>query len=77
MVVDPSLFAGPVSEVTWKSVQGDPNATLTPSAASIFYLWGSATDPTYAQTSQVLSDHRLLLQLRAAQFGPPPYATCP
>src|SRR5712664_338514 len=27
MVIDPSLFTTPVSEPTWKGVQGDPNAT--------------------------------------------------
>ncbi|MEP6729359.1 MAG: protein-glutamine glutaminase family protein, partial [bacterium] len=40
MVIDPSLFATPVTQATWKGVQGDPGASLTPSAASIFYLWG-------------------------------------
>jgi hypothetical protein len=77
MVIDPSLFTTPVSEAMWKGVQGDPNATLTDSAASIFYLWGSVTDPTYAQTNQVLAFYRLQLQNRAMQFGPPPYANCP
>lgn len=77
MVIDPSLFTTPVSKSTWKSVQGDPNATLTDSDASIFYLWGSVTDPTYTQTNQVLQFYRLQLQNRALQFGPPPYAQCP
>ena len=27
-VIDPSLFNEPVTEATWKSVQGDPNAAL-------------------------------------------------
>ncbi len=77
MVIDPSLFATPVSRATWKGVQEDPNATLTDSDASIFYLWGSITDPTYAQTNQVLALYRLQLQNRAIQQGPPPYANCP
>ncbi len=77
MVIDPSLFTTPVSKPTWKGVQGDPNATLTDSDAAIFYLWGSVTDPTYAQTNQVLATYRLQLQNRAIQFGPPPYANCP
>nr|MBI3614157.1 hypothetical protein [Nitrospirota bacterium] len=77
MVIDPSLFTTPVSKATWKSVQGDSNATLTESAASIFLLWGSVTDPTYTQTNQVLAIYRLQLQNRAIQFGPPPYAYCP
>ena len=39
-VIDPSLFNDPVTLATWKGVQGDPNATLTPSSADIFYYWG-------------------------------------
>lgn len=77
MVIDPSLFTTPVSKATWKGVQGDPSATLTDSAASIYYLWGSVTDPTYAQTNQDLAFYRLQLQNRAIQQGPPPYANCP
>lgn len=77
MVIDPSLFATPVSKAAWKGVQGDPNATLTDSSASIYYLWGNVTDPTYAQTNYYLSYYRLQLQNRAIQYGPPPYANCP
>jgi len=78
MVIDPSLFATPVSQATWKGVQGDPGATLTPSAASIFYLWGNVTDPGYVQTNQVLANYRLQLQNRSlGPSGPPPYANCP
>ena len=47
MVIDPSLFAHPVTKPTWKGVQDDPGATLTDSEASIFYLWGNMTDPNY------------------------------
>jgi Glutaminase len=75
MVIDPSLFTTPVSEATWKGVQGDPNATLTDSAASD-YLWGM-TDPNYVDTNQKLAFYRLQLQNRAIQQGPPPYAICP
>jgi hypothetical protein len=77
MVMDPALFQTPVSKPTWKGVQGDPSATLTDSAAAIFYLWGGTTDPTYAQTNTVLATYRLKLQLRSIQVGPPPYAYCP
>lgn len=77
MVMDPSLFNTPVSKATWKSVQGDPNASLTDSDASIYYLWGNVTDPSYTQTNQVLAYYRLQLQNRAIQYGPPPYANCP
>jgi hypothetical protein len=75
MVIDPSLFTTPVTEAGWKAVQGDPNASLTDTAASDF-LFG-ATDPTYVQTNQVLATYRARLQTRAIQFGPPPYANCP
>jgi hypothetical protein len=77
MVIDPSLFAAPVSKATWKGVQGDPNATLTDSDASIYYLWGSVTDPSYTETNHYLTYYRLQLQTRAVQQGSPPYANCP
>jgi hypothetical protein len=78
MVIDPALFTEPVTQATWKGVQGDPNATLTGTAASIFYLWSSNPyDPNYTQTNQVLQDHRLYLLNRSLQQGPPPYAHCP
>ena len=77
MVMDPSLFNGPVSKSTWKGVQDDPSAILTDSAASAFYLWSNATDPTYTQTNQVLATYRLKLQTRSLNHGPPPYANCP
>jgi hypothetical protein len=76
MVIDPSLFTGPVPVATWKSVQNNPNATLTHTPASDF-LWGS-TDPTYAQTNSVLAQYRLALLNRSnGPSGPPPYANCP
>lgn len=77
MVIDPSLFQSPVSRATWKGVQGDPAASLTDTGASIYYLWGSVTDPTYTQTNYYLAFYRLQLQNRAVQDGPPPYANCP
>jgi hypothetical protein len=76
MVIDPSLFTTPVSKATWKGVQGDTNASLTDSEASIYYLWGNVTDPTYAQTDYYLAYYRLQLQNRANSDGPPPYANC-
>ncbi|HWT13503.1 MAG TPA: protein-glutamine glutaminase family protein [Allosphingosinicella sp.] len=76
MVVDPSLFATPVSAATWKSVQGDPGATLTYTDWTD-YLWG-ATDPTFAQTNHFLAVYRLQLLNRSnGPAGPPPYAHCP
>jgi hypothetical protein len=76
MVIDPSLFTTPVSKATWKWVQGDPNASLTDTAASIYWLWGSGTDTTYSQTNNYLAYYRLQLQNRAIGQGPPPYANC-
>lgn len=76
MVIDPSLFTAPVTFAQWKSVQGDPNATLTETDGSIFHL-PNQTDPSYVQTDQVLTTYRAALQLRVAQVGPPPYANCP
>ena len=77
-VVDPALFTTPVSKATWKGVQNNPNATLTNSDWTVFWLWGMGTDPTFAQTNQVLANHRLKLQQRSlSSVGPPPYANCP
>ena len=76
MVIDPSLFTTPVSKATWKSVQEDPNATLTDSSASQYWPSGG-TDPTYSDTNMRLAYYRLQLQNRAIQFGSPPYANCP
>jgi hypothetical protein len=76
MVIDPSLFTSPVSEATWKGVQGDPNATLTPTDADQFWH-GGGTDPTYSASNAILAQYRLALQTRAIQVGPPPYANCP
>lgn len=79
MVIDPSLFTTPVTEATWKSVQGDPGATLTDTPGWVFSRWnGYQPDPGYVQTNQVLSDYRTQLQLRSlGPDGPPPYANCP
>lgn len=78
MVIDPSMFTTPVTKAAWKAAQNNPGATLTDSDWSIFYLWGGVTDPTFAQTNQVLATYRLRLQLRSlGPAGPPPYANCP
>jgi hypothetical protein len=78
MVLDPALFAAPVTQAQWKAVQGDPMATLTDTDASVFHLFypPHATDPTYALTNVVLATYRLALQNRAVNQGPPPYANC-
>lgn len=75
-VIDPSLFTGPVTKATWKGVQGDPSATLTDTAASL-YMRPAQTDPTYALTNNRLAYYRLQLKNRALlPAGPPPYAFC-
>ena len=76
MVIDPALFTTPVTEATWKGVQGDPGATLTHTGADQ-YAHGGGTDPTYTGTNYYLAKYRLALQTRAVQVGPPPYAYCP
>jgi hypothetical protein len=75
-VIDPSLFATPVSKADWKAKQGDPNATLTDTDASYYWFNGS-TDPSYVETLLDLAQHRTLLKNRSLQHGPPPYAHCP
>jgi hypothetical protein len=77
MVIDPSLFSTPVTEATWKGVQGDPNATLTETAASVYWRNAIPTDPNYVDTNFRLQFYRLQLKNRSLQFGPPPYAFCP
>ncbi len=77
MVIDPSLFNRPVDEPTWKCVQGDPNASLTPTDGSIYMLFGMVTDPTYSLTNYYLAIYRAHLQNRSLVSGPPPYLTCP
>lgn len=80
MVIDPSLFTTPVTKPTWKSVQGDANASLQDSDWTIFWRsnggGSTTTDPTFAQTEQVLSTYRMQLQARSLNVGPPPYAHC-
>ncbi|HEV3000112.1 MAG TPA: protein-glutamine glutaminase family protein [Solirubrobacteraceae bacterium] len=78
-VIDPALFDTPVSKATWKGAQGDPTAALTATDWTRFkWVWDpNLTDPNFTQTNQVLADHRLALQARVAQEGPPPYPQCP
>jgi hypothetical protein len=80
VVIDPALFTDPVLKPIWKGVQGDANAQLVDSTASVFYRsfnGNTQTDPNYVQTGQVLATYRLHLKNRSLQFGPPPYAQCP
>jgi hypothetical protein len=79
-VIDPSLFPGPVPRAAWAGVQGDPNASLVPSAGTVFHRsssGGITLDPTYSQTNAVLDRYRNELRLRATGAdGPPPYLAC-
>jgi hypothetical protein len=80
-VIDPSLFPGPVPLDQWKRIQGDPEAVLEPTAASVYtrYQGGlyEATDPTYANAESTMVYYRNQLMLRSAgPSGPPPYAVC-
>jgi Glutaminase len=76
-VIDPSLFTTPVTEAQWKGVQGDPNAVLTPTAASVYWRNVMPTDPGYVDTNFRLNFYRQQLKLRSlGPAGPPPYANC-
>jgi uncharacterized protein (UPF0216 family) len=80
MVIDPSLFFGPVDEATWQGVQGDPNAQLERSGAHVYWtarVYAYQEDPTYERTEQNLARYRLDLLNRSISFGPPPYVNCP
>jgi hypothetical protein len=77
MVIDPALFTTPVTKEEWKGVQGDPNATLADTDGSIYYYWGSETDPTYVKTNDRLAFYREQLRVRVLQVGAPPYSYCP
>ena len=66
-------------------MQGDPNATLTHTAASIYWRNWMPTDPNYVDTNIQLTTYRNLLKHRSTiaknpntnqPWGPPPYAHC-
>jgi hypothetical protein len=77
VVIDPSLFAAPVTSATWKGVQGDPSATLTITPHTYYASW-HPSDPTYTETNSDLATYRGMLQARSlGPDGPPPYAQCP
>ena len=77
MVIDPSLFTTPVTKAQWKSVQGDPNATLNETTGAIYHWYNNQTDPNYVDTNYYLAVYRLELQNRVNLVGAPPYANCP
>jgi hypothetical protein len=78
-VIDPALFNEPVPQDTWKGIQGDPGAVLTPTGPEIFHYYypPDTYDPTYAKSNGVLDTYRMQLRLRSAEpHGPPPYDNC-
>jgi hypothetical protein len=78
IVIDPSLFGGPVTEAQWKGAQGDPNATLTHTGRDIYIRPPFSPlhdDAQYTETQSDLAYYRLQLYNRSIQIGPPPY--CP
>lgn len=78
MVIDPSLFTTPVSLATWKGAQGDPGASLVPSAGPVYWFNGQLTDNQYVGTNWWLAYFRAqLLNRSLGPDGPPPYAACP
>jgi uncharacterized protein (UPF0216 family) len=81
VVIDPSLFDGPVDEATWLTALGDPNARLERTGAHVYKtsrtIPGYAEDATYELTRRDLAFRRLDLLSRSIQFGPPPYEECP
>lgn len=79
-VIDPSIFAGPVPELDWKNIQGDPQAVAEATEGRVFYRAASGDvtyDDDFSQTIAVLRTYRQKLQLRSVgPAGPPPYP-CP
>jgi hypothetical protein len=80
MVLDPSLFSEPVTDVAWKQIQGDPGALSALTDAGVYYRapdGRTSTDPDGSLAAQAIARFRVALQLRASQpGGPPPYARC-
>jgi hypothetical protein len=75
LVIDPSLFSGPVSKQTWKNIQS-ATAQLMDSDWTLFRR-PNETDPGFVKTQATLQTYRNALALRSANNGPPPYAQCP
>lgn len=77
-VIDPALFGGPVTQDTWRSVQGDPASRLEPTGWDVYHNHSTPRfDPTYSNTNHYLAVYRAQLQLRSnTPAGPPPYANC-
>ena len=79
VVIDPSMFATPVDETTWKAAMHDAGASMVQTDASVFYRDSAgieSADPDYRETQQALRRYENDLLLRVGEDGPPPYR-CP
>lgn len=81
MVIDPSMFPGPVTVAQWAGAQTDPNPTLVHTSCKPYFRNTNATtviyDANYTQTVIDLATYRLQLKNRSnSASGPPPYANC-
>ena len=75
LVLDPSLFGGPVSVDEWRDRQ-DPSGTISYTAAKVFDRpdpWEKEFDPTMRKTRAALRRFRDKLRRRVRQNGLPPY----
>ncbi len=80
-VIDPSMFAEPVTQSTWVAAQNDASAQLAATTAAVFYRAKDGTlsydDGNYTQTKSVLATYRGKLKVQASgKDGPPPYEPC-
>jgi len=75
MVIDPSLCTGPVTVDYWKSLQGNPNAKLTP-ACWKGYGFLAAGRASQQEANDAMQDFRLFLEDMWEKDGKPPYK-CP
>jgi hypothetical protein len=79
-VLDPALFATPVTRFAWKSRMEDPTVRFSSAPWEVFeHLDGLADeyDLGFSKTRESLRGTRAQLQMRSLENGPPPYANCP
>lgn len=74
-VIDPSLSDHPITPEAWKTLQGDPNATLAFTGWEQYFPDGTI-DNSFSETQSDLVNYRDALNAQCAIFGSPPY-TCP
>ncbi len=86
MVVDPSLFDGPVTIEQWRAVMSCPSAQLVETPGEVYQPF-DARDDDYSQTQRLLEEARLEAEGRglaseraartAAESAPPPFIPAP